>query len=96
MSGGSMLNLQPSTCLRLWEWREDKINLIGATQSIVVRLRYEKISSVTRARHQSCSDSLSDRPLGVCDSCSGGALMRRAGSCAGLTGHGADGHGKSD
>jgi hypothetical protein len=29
--------------LRLWEWREDKINLMGATQSITVRLRYEKI-----------------------------------------------------
>lgn len=41
-SGGSMLNLQPSTYLRLWEWREDKINLVGATQSITVRLRYEK------------------------------------------------------
>lgn len=43
MSGGSMLNLQPSTYLRLWEWREDKINLVGATQSITVRIRYEKI-----------------------------------------------------
>ena len=42
MSGGSMLNLQPSTYLRLWEWREDRINLIGATQSITVRVRYEK------------------------------------------------------
>lgn len=42
-SGGGMLNLQPATYLRLWEWREDKINLIGATQSITVRLRYEKI-----------------------------------------------------
>ncbi|HEX4002313.1 MAG TPA: hypothetical protein VHX36_06665 [Candidatus Acidoferrales bacterium] len=42
-SGGSMLNLQPSTYLRLWEWREDKINLIGATQSITVRLRHERI-----------------------------------------------------
>jgi hypothetical protein len=41
-SGGSMLNLQPSTYLRLWEWREDKINLIGATQAITVRIRYEK------------------------------------------------------
>jgi hypothetical protein len=38
-----MLNLQPSTYLRLREWREDKINLIGATQSITVRARYEKI-----------------------------------------------------
>lgn len=42
-SGGSMLNLQPSSYLRLWEWREDKINLIGATQSITVRLRYERV-----------------------------------------------------
>ncbi len=42
-SGGSMLNLQPSTYLRLWEWREDKVNLIGATQAITVRMRYEKI-----------------------------------------------------
>jgi hypothetical protein len=42
-SGGSMLNLQPSTYMRLWEWREDKINLIGATQSITVRVRYEKV-----------------------------------------------------
>jgi hypothetical protein len=43
MSGGGMLNLQPSTYLRLWEWREDKINLVGATQGITVRVRYEKI-----------------------------------------------------
>lgn len=42
-SGGGMLNLQPSSYLRLWEWREDKINLIGATQSITVRVRYEKV-----------------------------------------------------
>ena len=42
-SGGSMLNLQPSTYLRLWEWREDRVNLIGATQSITVRIRYEKL-----------------------------------------------------
>ncbi|HXZ14214.1 MAG TPA: hypothetical protein VEG64_17640 [Candidatus Sulfotelmatobacter sp.] len=45
MSGGSMLNLQPSTYLRLWEWREDKINFIGATQAITVRVRYEKVLS---------------------------------------------------
>lgn len=43
MSGGGMLNLQPSSYLRLWEWREDKINLIGATQSVTVRVRYEKV-----------------------------------------------------
>ena len=42
-SGGGMLNLQPSKYLRLWEWREDKINLIGATQAITVRVRYEKV-----------------------------------------------------
>ena len=33
--------------LRLWEWREDKINLIGATQSIAVWLRYEKVLPLT-------------------------------------------------
>lgn len=42
-SGGSMLNLQPSGYMRLWEWREDKINLIGAKQSVTVRVRYEKV-----------------------------------------------------
>lgn len=42
-SGGSMLNLQPSTYLRLWEWREDKINLVGATQAVTVRVRFEKV-----------------------------------------------------
>ena len=42
-SGDGMLNLQPSAYLRLWEWREDKINLIGATQAITVRVRYEKL-----------------------------------------------------
>lgn len=42
-SGGGMLNLQPSTYLRLWEWREDKVNLIGATQAVTVRIRYEKV-----------------------------------------------------
>jgi hypothetical protein len=45
-SGGGMLNLQPSSYLRLWEWREDKINLVGATQAITVRIRYEKILPV--------------------------------------------------
>jgi hypothetical protein len=41
-SDGGMLILQPSCYLRLWEWREDKIHLIGATQSITVRARYQK------------------------------------------------------
>ena len=39
---GGMPNLQASPYLRIWEWREDRINLIGATQPITVRLRYEK------------------------------------------------------
>jgi hypothetical protein len=38
-----MLNLQPGSYLRLWEWREDKINLIGATQAITIRIRFEKV-----------------------------------------------------
>ena len=42
-SGGGMLNLRPGGYLRLWEWREDKINLTGATQAITVRIRYEKV-----------------------------------------------------
>jgi hypothetical protein len=42
-SGGGMLNLQPGSFLQLWEWREDKINLIGATQAMTVRVRYEKV-----------------------------------------------------
>jgi hypothetical protein len=40
---GGMPNLQPSPYLRMWEWRQDQINLIGATQPITVRLRYEKV-----------------------------------------------------
>jgi len=39
---GGMPNLQASPYLRIWEWREDRVNLIGATQPITVRLRYEK------------------------------------------------------
>ncbi|MGH9776070.1 MAG: hypothetical protein ACRD50_14115 [Candidatus Acidiferrales bacterium] len=35
-------NLQPSAYLRMWEWRGDQINLIGATQALTVRLRYER------------------------------------------------------
>ncbi len=39
---GGLPNLQPAPYLRIWEWREDRINLIGATQAITVRIRYEK------------------------------------------------------
>jgi len=42
-SGGSLLNLQPSSYLHLWEWREKKVNLIGATQAVTVHLRDKKV-----------------------------------------------------
>jgi hypothetical protein len=48
MSGGGMLNLQPSSYLRLWEWREDKINLRGATQAITVRVRHDATCGPSR------------------------------------------------
>jgi len=35
-------NFQPCSYLRMWEWREDTIQLIGATQEITLRVRYEK------------------------------------------------------
>lgn len=39
---GGLANFQPGSYLRMWEWRTDSIQLIGATQEITVRLRYEK------------------------------------------------------
>jgi hypothetical protein len=42
---GGLPNLQPAPYLRIWEWREDRINLVGATQAITVRIRYEKALS---------------------------------------------------
>lgn len=36
-------NLQPRSFLRMWEWREDTIQLLGATSEVTVRLRYEKV-----------------------------------------------------
>jgi hypothetical protein len=36
-------NLQPGSFLRMWEWREDTIQLLGATSEVTVRLRYEKV-----------------------------------------------------
>lgn len=35
-------NFQPGAYLRMWEWREDAIQLLGATQEVTVRVRYEK------------------------------------------------------
>lgn len=40
---GGLPNLQPGTFLRMWEWREDTIQLLGATSEVTVRLRYEKV-----------------------------------------------------
>src|SRR5579862_9643361 len=53
--GGSMRNLQPKRYLPLWEWRE--VNLIGATQPITVRIRYEKGPTAAYARYRSRTDS---------------------------------------
>lgn len=39
---GGLPNFQPGGRLRMWEWRTDAIQLIGATQEVTVRLRYEK------------------------------------------------------
>lgn len=39
---GGLPNFQQGPHLRMWEWRTDTIQLIGATQEITVRLRYEK------------------------------------------------------
>jgi hypothetical protein len=39
---GGLPNLNPSSYLRFWEWIADNINLVGATQAITVRIRYEK------------------------------------------------------
>ena len=91
-SGGSMLNLQPSGYLRMWEWREDKINLIGATQSITVRVRYEKVLATLTlgtdpVQIRSATDALAYATA---------ALARRARACRGSAGRGADRHRKFD
>lgn len=39
---GGLPNFQPSSFLRMWEWRADAIQLLGATQEVTVRVRYEK------------------------------------------------------
>jgi hypothetical protein len=40
---GGLPNLQPGSFLRMWEWREDTIQLLGATSEVTARLRYEKV-----------------------------------------------------
>jgi len=94
-SGGSMLNLQPSSYMRLWEWREDKINLGGATQSITVRVRYQKVHP-TLTRHCSGADPLRHRCAGIPDSGPGGAVARGEGARRGSAGRGAAGYREFD
>jgi hypothetical protein len=94
-SGGGMLNLEPSTYLRLWEWREDKVNLIGATQAITVRIRYEKVLPLLTLGTDPVQIRSATDPLGFATA----ALAAR--SCgaragAGFARHRADGHRESD
>jgi len=39
---GPLPNLDPAPYLRMWKWEADQIELIGATQAITVRIRYER------------------------------------------------------
>ena len=80
-SGSGMLNLQPGSYLRLWEWREDKINLIGATQSITVRVRYEKILPLLVLGTDPVQIRRATDASGYCNCGVGCAISRRA--CAG-------------
>ena len=57
-------NFQPGGYLRMWEWLEDKVNLIGATQAITVRLRYEKVLPVLCAGTDPVQIRSSIDPLG--------------------------------
>jgi len=40
---GGLPNLEPGAFLRMWEWREDTIQLLGATNEVTLRVRYEKV-----------------------------------------------------
>ena len=95
-SGGGMLNLQPSSYLRLWEWREDKINLIGATQAITVRMRYEKVLPLLTLGTDPVQIRSATDPLAIRDGRAGRAFARRASAGAGFARHRADGDRKSD
>jgi hypothetical protein len=93
-SGGGMLNLQPSTYLRLWEWREDRINLVGATQSITVRIRYEKVLPLLTLGTDPVQIRSATDPLAFATA----ALAARSRGCActraGSAWHGPDGNGE--
>ena len=95
-SGGGMLNLQPSTYLRMWEWREDKINLVGATQAITVRLRYEKVLPALTLGTDPIQIRVGDRSAGVRHRRAGSALSRRTRPRAGFARHRANGHREFD
>jgi hypothetical protein len=59
-----MPNFQPGSYLRMWEWIQDQINLIGATQAITVRLRYEKVLPALCAGTDPVQIRSSTDPLG--------------------------------
>jgi hypothetical protein len=91
-SGGAMLNLQPSSYLRLWEWREDKINLIGCHGPNPLRAR----AASDCIGHGSDSDSVCDGRTRVCNGRTGGAVARRACISSRPAWHGADGDRRTD
>ena len=48
----------------MWEWLEDKVNLVGATQAITVRVRYEKVLPALCAGTDPVQIRSSTDPLG--------------------------------
>jgi hypothetical protein len=91
-SGGGMLNLQPSTYLRLCEWREDKINLVGATQAITVRVRYEKILPALRLGTDPVQIRAATDALAFATAALAARSRGARGPGTGSAGHRADGH----
>jgi hypothetical protein len=77
---GGLPNFQPGCYLRMWEWRTDTIQLIGATQEITVRPALRKISAGPRAGNGSDPDSLLARSARVCSSGHGGSFARLTGA----------------
>jgi len=57
-------NFQPGSYLRMWEWLEDKVNSVGATQAITVRVRYEKVLPALCAGTDPVQIRSSTDPLG--------------------------------
>ena len=71
-------NLQPGSFLRMWEWREDTIQLLGATSEVTVRLRYEKVLPQLVVGTDPISDSRIERCTCVRHCGGGGQSARRA------------------